>query len=79
MISRDMWNNAQRLIGEDALAAYRAANFLPNGRLRKRHRQYSLPARVDVMVAALSLNDAEQVSALIRNWDILPQWDKSAQ
>ena len=64
-IKPPMWRKAMRVIHEDCHAAWQEENILPNGRKRKKHRPYSVPARAAALVKALGKDDAEAVSALL--------------
>lgn len=60
-----MWQHkAERLIAEHAMAAYKAANILPNGQKRKRHVPYRLPEIAEALVAALGANDEHEAKRL---------------
>lgn len=67
-IPSQMWAKAQELIAADAYRAWEEKNRLPNGRVRKRHRPYTISTRAEMMVKALGSGDAKAVSLLILNW-----------
>jgi hypothetical protein len=55
---------AHRIIGELSAVAYRQANRLPNGTMRKKHVPYSIPAEAAELVDCLNKNDERRAKAL---------------
>lgn len=53
-----MWQaKAQQIIAALCLAAYRQANYLPNGRKRAKHVPYVVPAEARALVDCLNRDD----------------------
>lgn len=55
---------AHRIIAALCRVEYERANRLPNGKLRNRHRSYSVPDTAQTLVEALGRNDEETAKAI---------------
>ena len=59
------WHDkAARIVRKHAEASWRAANVLPNGRTRKRHVPYTLPAICEALIAAMYKDDEYEAKRL---------------
>jgi len=63
-------NKCHAIIAQECLAAYRAVNILPNGRIRKRHVPYSTPALAEALVSALDKDDEHEAKRLFLLHDL---------
>lgn len=57
-------HKAERLIARLARQSFEQANMMRNGKLRKRHVPYALPALAEALVKCLDRNDEERAKAL---------------
>ena len=57
-------DKANAMVAAECLASYRAANILPNGRLRKRHVPYRVPELSEALIQALNANNEHEVKRL---------------
>jgi hypothetical protein len=58
-------DKAHKIIGTLSRESYEKENRLPNGRFRKKHRPYSIPATAKALVEALGRNDEEGAKAIM--------------
>ena len=60
----ELWREkCKEIIADLSWDSYRAANYLPNGRKRKRHVPYSVPADATMLVKCLDYGDEETAKA----------------
>lgn len=72
MISKELWDNANRHIADDCRDSWRKANINPKtGYPYKKHRPYCPSLRASHLIAALRLGDSLDVARIIRDWDEL--------
>lgn len=61
----ETWQDkAHRVIAECCKTSYLHSNQMPNGRLRKRHVPYAVPALAEDLIGCLKRNDEVQAKAL---------------
>lgn len=73
MIPDAMHDKAQSVIADLCAQSYREANTMPDGRRRKRHRAYSVPAIASALVNAIGRADREAVSAILIQCGTTPE------
>ena len=62
---------AHALVAMLCRASFEAQNRLPNGKLRKKHRPYSVPETAQRLIECLNRNDEETAKALfLFNYDL---------
>ena len=62
-------NKVHRIISKLSMKAYHEANTLKNGRIRKKHKSYTVPQIVDELIECLNNND-EQRAKSIFVWEL---------
>lgn len=55
---------AKRIIAALSKQSYERENRLPNGKLRKKHRPYSIPETAEKLLKTLDTNDEETAKAI---------------
>jgi hypothetical protein len=64
-----IWQSkAHKIIEQLSRESYEAANRLPNGQWRKRHRPYAIPEAARELIKCLDANDEHRAKSLMM-WD----------
>lgn len=57
-------NKAQRIVADECLASWRQANVTQDGRVRRKHVPYSVPALSQALIEALGNDDEHECKRL---------------